>query len=98
MTANDWTIIIAAIGVVAAQITQMVLSYMRDRDNNTKMSAISDDIERVHVATNGMKDALVRVTGESEKAKGNLEGRAELKAETAVPTHARPATGKGPQS
>ncbi len=39
------------------------------------------EIEKVHVATNGMKDQLVAATAASSNAAGNREGRAELKAE-----------------
>ena len=36
-------------------------------------------IEEVHLATNSMKDELVRVTGESERAKGVIQGAQEEK-------------------
>jgi hypothetical protein len=45
--------------------------------NSWKVSRLSDKVEVVHKATNSMKDQLVRVTGESEFAKGKLEGEAE---------------------
>lgn len=35
-------------------------------------------IEAVHIATNSMKDALVKVTGEAEHAKGVQQGRSEV--------------------
>ena len=39
-------------------------------------------IEEVHAATNGMKDALVKVTGEAEFAKGVRQGEKDAKRET----------------
>lgn len=38
-------------------------------------------INQVEIATNSMKDALVRVTAESEHAKGVIEGKIEGKKE-----------------
>lgn len=37
-------------------------------------------IEQVHVATNSMKDALVKAVGEQEHAKGVIQGAQEEKA------------------
>lgn len=39
------------------------------------------EIKKLEVNTNSMKDQLVKVVGEAEKAKGNLEGRSELAGE-----------------
>ncbi len=41
-------------------------------------------VEQVHLATNSMKDALVKVTEEEALARGKLEGAAALNAETAA--------------
>jgi hypothetical protein len=41
----------------------------------------SNKIEVIHQATNGLTSKLVGLTATSSKAEGNLEGRAELKAE-----------------
>lgn len=37
------------------------------------------DVKAVHLAMNSMKDQLVKVTGESEFAKGLLKGKGEAK-------------------
>lgn len=47
---------------------------------NTLVSIFAaHQINRVEIATNSMKDALVKVTGESEHAKGVIEGKKERK-------------------
>lgn len=53
-----------------------VVSTMIGLWNNRK-------IEKVHQATNSMKDALVKVTGESEFARGHLQGVQERRVENA---------------
>lgn len=47
---------------------------------NTVISIFSaHQINRVEIATNSMKDALVKTTAESEHAKGVIEGKKERK-------------------
>ncbi len=43
------------------------------------MTANTANIAELAVNTNSIKDALVKVTGESEHAKGVLQGKAEAK-------------------
>ena len=43
---------------------------------------VKNDVIRLEQNTNSMKDALVLLTGESEHAKGVLQGKAEQKART----------------
>ena len=47
------------------------------------VAAVASKVEEVHKATNGMTAKIVAITAVAENAKGNLEGRAELKAEQA---------------
>lgn len=51
----------------------------------SKLDNVTEKIEEIHIATNSMKDALVKVTGESEKAKGKLEGAAEEREKRQTP-------------
>ena len=98
--ANDWVVIIAAIGVVASNViaaiglaivqviaarraSEKVEAVRTDlkattEDHGKKLDTIQKQVEEVHTATNGMKDQLVKVTGESEHAKGLLEGKATI--------------------
>lgn len=76
LDANGWAIVIAALGVVLVNI----LTWW---SNHVKSTRIEANVQKIEVATNSMKDDLVKVTGESEKAKGVLMGRAERKAEAA---------------
>lgn len=68
MSDSFWT---ALPGIISALMSGYVLF---------KQVRTSVDIKAIHTATNSMKDELVRTTGESEKAKGKLEGAAEEKA------------------
>lgn len=45
--------------------------------NGKRSKLNAENIEKIEKATNSMKDALVKTTGEAEKAKGILEGRQE---------------------
>jgi hypothetical protein len=69
MDGRDW---VQIIGAIAAGIVLIINTYMSWRTGQA--------VEKVHTATNSMKDALVKVTGEAEKAKGRLEGAAEAEA------------------
>lgn len=66
MDGRDW---VQVIGAITAGIVLVINTIMAWKN--------SSNIEQIHLATNSMKDALVKVTGESEKAKGRLEGAAE---------------------
>ncbi len=61
-----------------------VVTYLKSRDNGRKTDKLvstvaqnTGDISAIVLHTNGMKDALVKLTGESEHAKGVLQGKAE---------------------
>jgi uncharacterized membrane protein YhiD involved in acid resistance len=45
------------------------------------MSEQKETIKKLEVNTNSMKDQLVKVVGEAENAKGNLQGRSDQQAE-----------------
>jgi hypothetical protein len=64
-----WLAIVAAI----PQIITLVLNFIVVRRTKTTHEAITT----LEKNTNGIKDALLTVTGEAEKAKGILEGRAQ---------------------
>lgn len=65
-----------AISSVASTVGVVLVAWLA-----FKTAKLSKAVEKIHVATNSMKDALVKTTAESSEAKGNLEGRKELKAE-----------------
>ena len=44
-------------------------------EQGEQFKALGEKVEIVHRATNSMKDELVKVTGESEYAKGVVEGK-----------------------
>jgi hypothetical protein len=66
MTPAELIQIIASTATLVAAIGTLLMSYR----NSTK-------IEAVHLATNSMKDELVRATASASKAEGLEQGRAE---------------------
>jgi hypothetical protein len=59
--------IIIALGTLVGAIGALILGIL----NRSK-------IEQVHLSTNSKMDALIKSVGEAEKAKGIIEGRAEV--------------------
>lgn len=66
----DTLIVIAPIIAAVLGIINTVLVILTKID----VWVAKKDIRKVEVATNSMKDALVKVTGESEHAKGVKQG------------------------
>jgi hypothetical protein len=93
-TASDNVLIalITMIGVVISATMSAITAYIggknsqRIAQNTIVLHGQKETIAQLEKNTNSMKDALVKVTGESQKAIGNLEGRAELTAETNATT------------
>lgn len=73
LTGQDWATIIGAVFLGAGQL------YLLHLQNK-----VEKKIEVVHKATNSMKDALVKVTGEAEHAKGVIEGKTQAMPEATV--------------
>jgi hypothetical protein len=73
--------------IVAGFVIQSVIAlagYLKSRDNGQKTDVLvatvtknTDDLTSLAVHTNGMKDALLKITAESEHAKGVLQGKAD---------------------
>jgi len=77
-----------ALIALAATIVPSILTFingLRQQQNHqaveAKLIAVSNKVDTVHDDVNGKMEKLIKVSGEAEKAKGNLEGRAEAKAE-----------------
>ena len=66
----DWTPVLIALAAGLPATIAAVAALIANLRTAAK-------VEEVRHATNSMKDELVRVTGESEKAKGKLEERLE---------------------
>ena len=73
------------VGAIISASLSAVTAYLTHR-NGVMVTAQKTSLEKLTTNTDGMKDALVKITGESQKAIGNLEGRAELTAETNATT------------
>lgn len=76
------SIVVAAIGAVVA-VTTIVFGY-KTAALNKKLAEHDVKITEVIKTSDGMKDALVRVTGESKLAEGILRGKSEERATQAV--------------
>lgn len=73
MTENVTLEIIKTVGIVITTIFSFAGLVYTVKSKNK--------VEEYHREVNGKVSKLLEVTGEAEKAKGNLEGRAELKEE-----------------
>jgi hypothetical protein len=81
---GDIASILAAVAfLINAVVT--ALSYLESRRNGRKIALNSSTIDALEKNTNSIKDALIKVTAESEHAKGLLQGRAENIVENAKP-------------
>ncbi len=58
------------------------LNYRKSIENGLHTAKVAADIAELAVNTNSIKDALVKVTGESEHAKGVIQGAAEERKKT----------------
>lgn len=78
--------LIASVPATIASVTGVInvtLAIVHDRRSNirkdaldVKISKTQSDVAKVEKNTNGMNAAMLKVTGESERAIGNLEGHA----------------------
>ncbi len=70
------TIVVAALGFIQARRAASIghANHLALEENKTLVGELAKQM-------NGVKTELVYVTGEAARAKGNLEGRAELKTE-----------------
>jgi len=83
---SEPTLVIIAAGVQAVllAIIAAFLKVWQDRHHAESIAvakSVQEKIEVVHNDVNGKMAELLRVTGEAERAKGTLEGKAAAKAE-----------------
>lgn len=75
--------LVGAAATVLVSIINAVFSFLgnqRGKRNEDHLVATKEAVQTLQVQTNGMQENLLRVTGESERAKGNLAGHAEAEA------------------
>lgn len=80
MSDNARIVMIAMIAGLPATVAAITGAYMTmnaQEHFDNKIGTVENKVEEIHKATNSMKDALVKVTGESERAKGVIEGAAQ---------------------
>jgi len=68
-------VIIALTGSCTTTFGIIVVAWLNTRQNRV----ISTKVDDYHKAVNGNMDKLLKVTGESEKAKGVIQGKADEK-------------------
>ena len=84
MTETDWpgiAQVITALGIVIVAIYQ-IWANMTLKRMALSLKQVKEDVHKVEVATNSMKDALVKAAGEVGMAEGEAKGRADQKAES----------------
>ena len=80
MTGSDIALIITAIGsliAAAASSAAVLIGAWSAR----KLIPVIDQVQKIEISTNSMKDALVTATAKAEHAAGMVAGRAEAVAE-----------------
>jgi hypothetical protein len=86
---NDgyWPAFFGFLTVICVSIIGHVANYLNTKKTKedialvkTEVATVAAKVEQVHLATNSLTDRLIQTTGEAEKAKGVIEGKAEEKA------------------
>lgn len=77
MTGAEYAEILTGTALLITSIGNFIIS-MR---NNSRLNIVSDKVDEVHTATNGLTAKLVATTARASQEQGNREGRAELKDE-----------------
>ena len=77
MTGAEYAEILTGSALLITSIGNFIMA-MR---NSTRLNTVSDKVDEVHTATNGLTAKLVEKTAQASNAQGNLEGRAELRDE-----------------
>ncbi len=78
MDANSWVLIIGALGLIVAQVTTAVLSYLRDRDKLQRDIQVAQKVEAVRLAAKDARKDLQAVAEKIEevhKATNSLTDR-----------------------
>jgi len=95
MELKDWVILISAVSVllvnvIGAVFAGLALLAANDAKRHSaaavqEVLAVKEDVHTVEVATNSMKDALIKATGQAAFAAGSAAERANPGAEHAPP-------------
>ncbi len=74
MSGGEIAQIITSLATLVAAIGALILGWR----NSSTLVGNTLKLDEVHVATNGITQQLVETAAAASRAKGNLEGRAEL--------------------
>lgn len=70
--------------LLVGMLAHAVAFFFAMRANNQKITLVMNDIHKVELATNSMKDHLVEATRAAALLRGEAKGRADLKTEQAA--------------
>ena len=76
--------VIAAVGILFTNLIAAVVSAKVALRTEKAIAANASNIQKIEIATNSTKDALVKITKENALAQGNVEGRAQLLTEQTI--------------
>lgn len=83
----DWNTVILAVIAMLNLITSLVAWHAHQETTkiSQKVSEAAENIQKVEIATNSMKDQLVASTAKASQAEGELKGRADSRSEAVKP-------------
>lgn len=88
LAATDWNPLIVSLSVSVPTILGLVAAYFDLRrkamEQKKDIADVKDDVRKIEVATNSMKDALVRATREEALLRGAANERTRVSAEEGV--------------
>jgi hypothetical protein len=92
MTIQDWVMLLTAIGTLVGVVTSSIAAFLaqlakiKGDENSERLQTLAVrheatdlNVQKIELATNSMKDALVKATGDAAFAQGKAEGKAEQK-------------------
>jgi hypothetical protein len=69
MTVDEFTRLLSAIGGITSPIAIILIGRLSKKTDNT-----NENVKKIEIATNSMKDALVKATAAASHAAGLAEG------------------------
>lgn len=80
MTGTELALVIGAIGTLISAMASSA-ALLIGALNTRKLNRTAANVQKIELATNSMKDALVAATAKGEHAAGVVQGRADVAAE-----------------
>jgi len=83
ITITDWVVLLTALGSLCSAILSGLAAFLaalakiKSEKNVKKLDVMAEHVQQIEKATNSMKDALVKATGEARFAEGKEAGKNE---------------------